>query len=67
MLTNYNTNTNSQRKERESNPQGRFQAPPVSNRAPSPIGWPFRVQRRERRHEYPDQESNPERLVRSET
>ncbi len=35
-----------ERKERESNPQG-LAAPPASNRAPSPIGWPFRQDRME--------------------
>ena len=38
----YTTDTISQRKERESNPQGRVRAPPLSGRFPSPIGWPFR-------------------------
>jgi hypothetical protein len=31
-----------ERKERESNPQGRVRAQPRSRRFPSPIGWPFR-------------------------
>ena len=31
-----------QRKERESNPQGR-EAQPASNRVPSPVGLPFRI------------------------
>ena len=38
----YTTDTINQRKERESNPQGRVRAQPLSGRFPSPFGWPFR-------------------------